>query len=454
MGVIRTRTDGGGRRWTQPAKRLAAIVTVATAAVVGAGSVIEFSSGPDYNAVDNSNNSSALYDYNEFVDMPQTELDELTGGEPAASETFTVAAGRPDNGPQPNQGQFRLNCDVSHYGRDDPIIKPNQPGTSHLHMFFGNTRTSSETKFNGVPGIAGDHNDIMNSGGSTCQGNVLNRSAYWIPAMYSGGEGEGRKIVMPTNILLYYKSYRPQKVQPLPPGVELVAGNINPGGSVNATFSPTDQLKWECYNPNTGLGEKVSGVIPTNCPADQPIRAVIAFPQCLATDDGTITGKPVISASDYLSHTRLINNNSECPPTHPYRMPQISYIITWENMGADEVSKWRLSCDQNLATGKASNPGGCLHGDWLGGWNPAAIQTWINGCFDPDTNPAGGLFTNTGTNNFAGPRNCSIGQLGRNGNYQQTGQARDFKRFSPLLNTTRDGLVDDPCPTCPAVIVP
>src|SRR3954454_23956536 len=41
------------------------------------------------------------------------------------------------------RGVFATICDYSHQAPDDPIVKPNQPGASHLHQFFGNATTDA-----------------------------------------------------------------------------------------------------------------------------------------------------------------------------------------------------------------------------------------------------------------------------------------------------------------------
>lgn len=47
------------------------------------------------------------------------------------------------NGESSSIGQFRFQAAPSHYLKDDPILFPGQPGGSHLHMFFGNTRADA-----------------------------------------------------------------------------------------------------------------------------------------------------------------------------------------------------------------------------------------------------------------------------------------------------------------------
>ena len=329
------------------------------------------------------------------------------------------------------QGAFRILCSVSHFAYEDPIIRPDQPGGSHLHMFWGNTNASAFTNTT-VPGNPSDPNDLLNHGGSTCQGGALNRSAYWMPALVSGPADANRQIALPKVVLLYYKSHRATEVNPLPAGIQLLVGNVNAGGSVNDSFAGEHALHWGCYDPSRGQTvAPLLGVIPgTNgtapCAAGRDIQATIQFPQCLAVDGG---GRPVLTSPDFVSHTLQIPNNDPCPSSHPYRVPQISYLVRWENPGAAEVANWRLSSDRNAdaPTGQVPFPGGSLHGDWLGGWNDDAIQLWTDGCFDP------------GGNN---PRNCSLGQTGQNG----TGLQFDRIEGSLLTNMVYDGpmLVDDP----------
>ncbi len=314
---------------------------------------------------------------------------------------FTEPSPVPDNGASP-QGQFRIGCQYSHFAYDDPIVKPSQPGQSHLHMFWGNTGADAFTVFDESAPL-GDPNNIMESGGSTCQGFELNRSAYWMPALLTSKHSP-RSIVVPDDIVIYYKSHRPKDVNPLPAGIQFLAGNVSPGAVMQHSFTPNGQLFWSCGR--SGSISSISGTIPTNCKAGEYINATISFPQCLAIDRN---GNPVLSSPDFMSHARMVSNTAPCPASHPYRVPQISYLVYFPN-GTDGagagVSNWVLSSDHGV-------PGGSLHGDWLGGWHDSAIQKWIDGCYDP-------------TGSFSGPRNCSIGQTGRNGSHRQ------FRRVSRL----------------------
>src|SRR5581483_11682758 len=70
--------------------------------------------------------------------VPALAAPEAQAGPP----TPPSPAGRPGPGRQglaPGflRGVFATVCDFSHEAPDDPIAKPNQPGASHLHQFFG-----------------------------------------------------------------------------------------------------------------------------------------------------------------------------------------------------------------------------------------------------------------------------------------------------------------------------
>ena len=140
--------------------------------------------------------------FTRYANVPSTELD---------LAALTEAASRPDNGTV-GDGQFRAACEYSHFSYDDPIVFPGQPGRSHLHMFYGNTEADAFTTTD----------SLVNSGGATCNGFELNRSAYWSPALL---DGEGN-IVVPDAIILYYKTKQPANVKPMPQGLQMIAGNV------------------------------------------------------------------------------------------------------------------------------------------------------------------------------------------------------------------------------------
>jgi hypothetical protein len=286
--------------------------------------------------------------FSRFADVPSGQLD---------INALTVTAGRSDNG-SVGEGQFRIACEYSHFNYDDPIVFPGQPGQSHLHMFFGNTRTDAFTTTD----------SLVNSGGGTCNGFELNRSAYWLPALL---DGKGN-IVAPRSIIVYYKTKDMANAIAIPQGLRMIAGNPKA-----ETFTASHELHWSCGG--SGASYNQTNRIP-DCGGDT-INATVAFPNCW---DGRN-----LDSADHTSHTAYTPEGQSCPASHPVRIPQVTYLLYWSGTGS--VDGWHLSSDR--ASGFNSGPGATLHADWFGGWNQQTTELWTNGCIKP-------------------ARNCSFGQTG------------------------------------------
>ncbi len=286
--------------------------------------------------------------FSRFADVPSARLDLAALTEPAPVN---------DNGGS-TAGQFRVACEYSHFGYDDPIVFPGQPGRSHLHMFFGNTLTDAFTT----------QEKLVDTGGGTCSGFELNRSAYWTPALL---DGSGNTVV-PDSIIIYYKTKYPDAVTAMPQGLQMVAGN-----TTAESFEASGLLHWSC-GPN-GHAYDHTNRIP-DCNGDV-INASIQFPNCW---DGVN-----LTSSDFVSHLTYANDQQACPTSHPKRLPQISILMYFP--GTDSVDGWQLSSDQT--DGFNGAPGGTLHADWWGGWNDETMNLWIDGCMKAS-------------------RNCSFGQTG------------------------------------------
>ena len=73
-------------------------------------------------------------------------------------------------------------------------------------MFFGNTGTDANSTVD----------SILNSGNSTCAGGILDRTAYWVPALI---DGTGN-VILPDSAIFYYKTgylgIKPSDVKPIP----------------------------------------------------------------------------------------------------------------------------------------------------------------------------------------------------------------------------------------------
>jgi hypothetical protein len=242
-------------------------------------------------------------------------------------------------------GAFRTTCLFSHMRHDDPIVHPEQTGSSHLHVFFGNTDADAFSTAE----------SLLSSGNSTCRGGVVNRTAYWVPALLDAG---GEPLV-PEAAQFYYKSgyngIAAAAIEPLPAGLRMIAGDP----SSHATQG--DVASWSCERD----GES-SASIPTCEPGSRVVMHV-EFPQCW-------NGRDVDSA-DHRSHMAY-PQSGDCPSSHPVPIPAITYNIPYRVSGGG-TDGWRLVSDHY----DASAPGGySAHGDWFGAWDPDIVQIWTHDC--------------------------------------------------------------------------
>ncbi len=203
-------------------------------------------------------------------------------------------------------GAFRTECDFSHMSFDDPIVYPGQAGRSHLHAFFGNTGTNANSTAS----------SIANTGNSTCRGGILNRSAYWVPAMIDTRDGSP---VKPQTANFYYKTgyggVVPSSVQSMPAGLRMIAGdakNASPGGQYQSM-----PFGYSCH---TNSGTSMEGRSIPNCPTGAELWQTVNFPQCW---DGVNLDSP-----DHKSHMAYPTGRG-CPASHPVPLPEITFNIVY-----------------------------------------------------------------------------------------------------------------------------
>ena len=254
-------------------------------------------------------------------------------------------------------GAFRTACMFSHMNFDDPIVYPGQPGRSHLHAYFGNT----------VANAGSTRQSVETTGNSTCRGGILNRSAYWVPALVDTRSG---RPVAPTENSIYYKTgytgVPAALVQVPPAGLRMIAGDMT------ASSKQPIPMGWWCSD----VSYPMSDAIPANCTAGHDLVMVLGFPQCW---DGVN-----LDSANHKSHMAYPTGNTAngCPASHPVPVPEITYNVHYPVYTTGETAYWRLSSDMY----GTSIPGGfSAHGDWMNGWQPEAIRTFVVNC---DNRPA------------------------------------------------------------------
>jgi hypothetical protein len=284
--------------------------------------------------------------------------------------TLTVSTG--GNGQLPPTaapdvvGAFRFMCEPGQISYDDPIVYPNQPGKSHLHQWFGNTAANASSTYR----------SLRTSGDSTCV-NILNRSAYWMPAML---DGRGH-VVRPDYVSVYYKRLpkdsadcrrQGKECVPLPRGLRFIFGYDMLTGK-----TPTGGSYFNCDGPSAKPGHYTTITeAAANCPAGNRLGASISAPGCW---DGKRLDSP-----NHRDHTANPSYGSwgylRCPASHPYVIPSFT-MGAWYTVGAERADSWYLSSDE--MPGMARMPAGStFHADWFGAWDDDVMAEWTAHCID------------------------------------------------------------------------
>lgn len=308
-------------------------------------------------------------------------------------------------GPPDGEAKFRTHCNFSHVAYDDPIVFPGQPGASHLHMFFGNTLTNAYSTYE----------SLRTTGGSTCGGGPINRSAYWFPAVLKDNAlGDGTtKVIKPDFAIVYYKVWqgREQGVKRLFRGLSYVFGfnpadpnnefekaeiaasrdaayREDPGGAHSYKFFRNGFNGWKCeltngsneYSPIPGgflqpYLRTADGRATLTCPPSERIAASLSGPPCW---DGTNLTSP-----DGRKHFRQFVQESTtgkgiCPEGW-YEVPVFDLIIWFSHEGPDDYKEWYLSSDRMPSMPQFLN-GQSMHTDWFGAWDYQIMRTWMVNC--------------------------------------------------------------------------
>jgi hypothetical protein len=247
-------------------------------------------------------------------------------------------------------GSFRTPCFPSHVAFDDPIVFPRQPGRSHLHTFFGNTRVDA----NSTPA------SIQTTGHSTCAGGTLNRSSYWVPSVIDTRTGAP---AMPEESIFYYKGGYlgvPQaSIKPFPRGFRMIAGDPM------RTASAAANVRFTCHK----TGATYTSLSEMRCAAGDDVIISVIFPQC---SDGVNLDSP-----DHKSHVAYATWPHGCPASHPVGHPEITFQIHYRVTEAGQIAHWRLSSDNYRGPSGYS-----MHGDWFEGWDPDIQRTFVERCIN------------------------------------------------------------------------
>lgn len=266
---------------------------------------------------------------------------------------------------------FTVECRFSHRAPDDPIVSPGRPGASHGHEFFGSETTASDST---GPGLVGTE--------TTCV-DPDDTAAYWVPTLSVAGVP-----VDPTLLRAYYRAAVGTDVRDVvapPTGLAMISGS--PTGPVAAAG-----------HDHTGHGSRTSstGSVPTGPPAAPAGGSVDAGWSCglrpprlsVTPPDDCVAGSPLtlhlrfpdcwdgrnLDSADHRSHVAR-SVDGACPASHPVLMTQIQVSVWWPIFGSDAN---RVTLSSGPVTG--------AHGDFLNGWDQAALTRQVDLCIHANAN--------------------------------------------------------------------
>jgi len=247
------------------------------------------------------------------------------------------------------RGSFVVGCAWSHTLPDDPIVSPGRPGASHLHDFFGNTRTHARSTRRSM--LAGD---------TTCRdGDDL--AAVWAPTAFLDGER-----IIPIRERTYYFGQRRADVRSLPPDIRMIAGNA---GATSSGANP--HVAWYCGGESPRVDHPYS-CLPYREESADGLVARIDFPECW---DGVRT-----DSRDHTSHVAYADRRS-CPSTHPERIPRLRVRVhygIWDPCGAPGPCSPESA--PAISMSLSSGPYYTAHADFWNTWHQPALDRLVAEC--------------------------------------------------------------------------
>ena len=290
------------------------------------------------------------------------------------SDYLNNPAGNPEQDfPVDEGGQFRVACEFSHFAYDDPLVFPGQPGASHLHTFFGNTDANAFSTAD----------SILNTGGSTCNGQELNRTSYWVPAMFDGNGN----VRIPERIVVYYKGegLANGKAEPYPVGAAMIA-KVDLNTVDNGRGGAMGKFSFVCSdNYSSNGGESANTMVACDGSRFQNeygssdphvvLEMNVKFPQCW-------NGKDPSNPANYAVPTEGGWYFSNCTGEFNRTLTNLEYFVDYPVEPGENTADWFLSSDVD-ATTKTLKPGprgSTIHADWMSGWHAATNKAWVDNC--------------------------------------------------------------------------
>lgn len=278
-------------------------------------------------------------------------------------------------------GAFRFICTPSHYSYDDPIVYPRQPGKAHLHEFFGNSKTDAFWTV-----------DEWDDGSESTCNNILNRSAYWAPALLN----QFGLIIRANYMSVYYKHFpdgdpmcfliAPKGCVDWPEKLILVSGydhqRMGQPQPENETWSH------RCADPGKPSihRAKFNDALKIDCGGEGEIISTVGVGNCW-------NGQ--LDSPDHRSHVvnpRYIGQAyPQCDAAHPFLMPGLTQSVSHTVLKSD--GEVHYSSDEHAGGGNME-AGTTFHVDYGNKWRRSVFLIAQRNCMGKLLNCSGGELGN------------------------------------------------------------
>jgi Domain of unknown function (DUF1996) len=268
----------------------------------------------------------------------------LLASAPVTAGALAARAGGRQIAPaKAGRGFFRSHCLYSHTATDDPILMRGMPGMSMVHDFFGNVSTSASSTAA----------SLLAAGKTSCAA-PADTSAYWVPALYRDG-----KRITPVAMSIYYRTAgrNASSIQPLPPGLEMIAGN-----ETAMSPQPTSVAYWNC---GATAGVARSALPPAACPAGSQLVLSLVFPDCW--DGHTLNGQTQKNVAYAVRRA--------CPTGYPVAIPQLSVHVRYPI-----ATGTGLTLSMGPTANDMPNSIYTAHADVIDAWTPSVLASLVRQC--------------------------------------------------------------------------
>jgi Domain of unknown function (DUF1996) len=247
----------------------------------------------------------------------------------------------------PRGANFVVRCGFSHREKVDPIVSPGPAGTPsfHMHDFFGNTTTDSDSTLESLRAAASrrDHGTTCEPRPGTTFGDT---AAYWIPKV-SWKDSRRTTALKASQTFFYYRAglKDPADVQPYPAGLKIVTVQ-------------GQNVQWRCLNGAW------SPTPPTQCSNGKLVLRIF-FPDCLQED----ANGPLLDSADHRSHM-VAAGSAGCPSTHPISVPRLQTNFQFPIPTTRGKPK--------LSSGAYST----MHADFFNAWQEGKLEDLVARCIN------------------------------------------------------------------------